>query len=246
MLAALSLGAGAVPASGADPQNGFKTKQPAMLAVGPNAPLGTEIKPIITVGDTIGGYRYEAIPDGISLIQSGKNEANVFVNHETSTVPFPYTAAPDTGQLAERLRQLAAQQADDPQRRCRPRRFHDHPEQCELPAILLETPRHDREQGSAGRSSSTTRKASTGSRRPVRPSPRRKRRRRRPPDRCRRGLRCERRRAPYKTIWGMGRLNHENNVAVPGYGKPSSCPGDDAFVTSNRPVAGLRVHREQC
>ena len=47
MLAALSLGAAAVPVSGADPQNGFKTKQPAMLAAGQGAPLGTEIKPII-------------------------------------------------------------------------------------------------------------------------------------------------------------------------------------------------------
>ena len=96
---------------GAEPQNGFKTKQPAMLAVGPDAPLGTEIKPIITVGDTIGGYRYEAIPDGISYMQSGKNEATVFVNHETSTVPVCLRKRPNTGELAKRLRQLAAEQA---------------------------------------------------------------------------------------------------------------------------------------
>ena len=93
MLAALSLGAAAVPVSGANPQHGFKTKQPAMLAAGPDAPLGTEIKPILTVGDRIGAYRYESIPDGISWIQSGKNQATVFVNHETSTVPFPYPVA---------------------------------------------------------------------------------------------------------------------------------------------------------
>ena len=36
----------------------------------------------------------------------------------------------------------------------------------------------------------------------------------------------------YKTIWGMGRLNHENNVAVPGYGKPVLLSGDDAFVSN--------------
>ena len=72
MLAALRSGCRAVPASGADPQNGFKTKQPAMLAAGPGAPLGTEIKPILTVGDTIGSYRYEAIPDGISCRRAGR------------------------------------------------------------------------------------------------------------------------------------------------------------------------------
>src|SRR5918993_5662529 len=83
-----------VSVAAAEPQNGFKTKQPPMLAVGPGAPAGTEIKPIITVGDTIGGYRFEAIPDGIAFLPSGTNAANVFVSHETSTVPFPYAATP--------------------------------------------------------------------------------------------------------------------------------------------------------
>ena len=45
--------------------------------------------PIITVGDTVGGNtRFEAIPDGISLDPNGKGTVNVYVNHETSTVPF--------------------------------------------------------------------------------------------------------------------------------------------------------------
>ena len=89
-----------------------------MLVPGPGAPLGTEIKPIITVGDTIGDYRFEAIPDGISYCQSGKNEATVLVNHETSTVPFPYAAAaPTISQLVQRLRQLPAERARHPQGR---------------------------------------------------------------------------------------------------------------------------------
>jgi Bacterial protein of unknown function (DUF839) len=33
-------------------------------------------------------------------------------------------------------------------------------------------------------------------------------------------------------IWGMGRLNHENAVPVPGYGKPVVLTGDDAFVSN--------------
>ena len=30
----------------------------------------------------------------------------------------------------------------------------------------------------------------------------------------------------------MGRLNHENNVAIPGYGKPVLLSGDDSFVSN--------------
>ena len=35
-----------------------------------------------------------------------------------------------------------------------------------------------------------------------------------------------------KPIWGMGRHNHENSVAVPGYGKPVVLSGDDSFVSN--------------
>ena len=35
-----------------------------------------------------------------------------------------------------------------------------------------------------------------------------------------------------KPIWGMGRHNHENSVAIPGYGHPVVLSGDDSFVTT--------------
>jgi hypothetical protein len=35
-----------------------------------------------------------------------------------------------------------------------------------------------------------------------------------------------------RPIWGMGRHNHENSVAVPGYGKPVVLSGDDSFVSN--------------
>ena len=89
--------AAALPFAAGAAQNGFKTLQPAMLVPGPGAPLETDIKPIITVGDDIGSYQYEAIPDGISWFASGKNTATVLVNHETSTVPFPYVIGGNTG-----------------------------------------------------------------------------------------------------------------------------------------------------
>ena len=42
----------------------------------------------------VGGYMFESIPDGISIDPNGKGTVDVFVNHETSTVPFPYSLTP--------------------------------------------------------------------------------------------------------------------------------------------------------
>jgi hypothetical protein len=77
----------------ADNDSGFKTSQPSMLT--PIA-AGVTAQPIMTVGDTLkSGYRFEAIPDGIALRTRGQGRVDLYVNHETSKVPFPYnTAAP--------------------------------------------------------------------------------------------------------------------------------------------------------
>ena len=87
------LSAGVVPATAAN--GGTKTSQAAMLtAVG----AGITVEPLITVGEAAGdeGYVFEAIPDGISLKTRGNGRVDVYVNHETSTVPFPYTPAAPT------------------------------------------------------------------------------------------------------------------------------------------------------
>jgi hypothetical protein len=221
--AAIVILASTVSAAAADPQNGFKTKQPAMLAAGPDAPVGTEIKPIITVGDTIGGYRYEAIPDGISLLQSGKNEAHVFVNHETSTVPFPYPVGAlndfDNAQASRLVIRKGGAILDASMiipsiagyhRFCssflgtsatgfsRPILFNneegiDWVNETGTQWPATEGADNAREIGAVVASDVTA--AGT----------------------------------PYKTIWGMGRLNHENSVGVPGYGKPVLLSGDDSF-----------------
>jgi len=78
--------------------DGFKTSRAAMLT-----PVkgGVEITPLLTVGDTLGsGYRFESIPDGISLDKHG-NKVNVLVNHETAKVPFPYVTAGPTAANSE-------------------------------------------------------------------------------------------------------------------------------------------------
>ena len=92
--------AGALPA-GADNDSGFHTSVPAMVT--PLAP-GGDVKPIISVGDSVRGYRFEAIPDGISFTLNGRGTMDVYVNHETSLVPFPATRSDFTNSLVSKLR----------------------------------------------------------------------------------------------------------------------------------------------
>jgi hypothetical protein len=89
----------AAVALGADNESGFETSQASMLT--PVA-AGVQIQPIITVGDTLNsGYRFEAIPDGISLRTRGQGRVDLYVNHETSKVPFPYNRAAPTAANSE-------------------------------------------------------------------------------------------------------------------------------------------------
>ena len=82
----------ATSALAVDP-NGFSTEQDPMLD---DVMVGVEISPILTVGDELpSGYRFEAIPDGISVRVGTGGQIELYVNHETSKVPFPFnTAAP--------------------------------------------------------------------------------------------------------------------------------------------------------
>ena len=90
------------PAGGrGDNNSGFHTAVPAMLT--PLAPDAT-VEPIISVGDTVRDYRFESIPDGISFTRNGRGTMDVYVNHETSLVPFPATRSDFTNSLVSKLR----------------------------------------------------------------------------------------------------------------------------------------------
>src|SRR6266511_1950370 len=91
----------ALPTGAADNNSGFHTALPALLT--PLAP-GSSVKPIISVGDTVRGYRFESIPDGISFTRNGRGTMDVYVNHETSLVPFPAMRSDFTNSLVSRLR----------------------------------------------------------------------------------------------------------------------------------------------
>jgi hypothetical protein len=86
--AALALTAVVTSAASADNNSGFQTSRPSMLTA---VKAGVQVTPLLTVGDTLSsGYRFEAIPDGISVMPRGQGRVDLLVNHETSKAPFPY------------------------------------------------------------------------------------------------------------------------------------------------------------
>ena len=232
--AALLLAASMPLAAGAAPQNGFKTKQPSMIALAPGSPLGTEIKPLITVGDTIGGYRFEAIPDGISYWQSGKNQATVLVNHETSTVPFPYRplgADPTTtnsfndfnnSELSELVirnggqilsAEMVIDSGDGYHRFCS--NFLATSDGFEDRSLLFTNEEGIdwvlEEPGAGGLAWEPGLEGAEGARQ------------------IGAVVAYDPETGDSRPIWGMGRHNHENSVAIPGYGYPVLLSGDDSF-----------------
>ena len=99
LAAAVALTAMVTSAASADNQSGFKTSGPSMLTA---VKAGVQVTPLLTVGDTLSsGYRFESIPDGISVMTRGEGRADLFVNHETSKVPFPYVTAGPTAANSE-------------------------------------------------------------------------------------------------------------------------------------------------
>ncbi len=88
LVATIIAGSAASPA-GAAPSQGFLTSTPAMLSLAPGLPSGAWVQPLISSGDHLGSFVFEGIPDGVGLRPSGASgQVEVYVNHEQSTVPF--------------------------------------------------------------------------------------------------------------------------------------------------------------
>lgn len=209
-------------------RDGFKTTQTAMLA--PVAP-GARVEPIITVGETLrNGYRFESIPDGVAIRARGGDRADVFVNHETSTVPFPFTfpGAPTEGQQNDfRNAEVSSLSFDEDDasvlRGEMVIRTEEGYQRFCSSYLATEREGFDRDilftneeavdwvnrEGRAWPATvgdAAARQAGVV----VAYDPRNGRR---------------------KPIWGMGRLNHENSVAVP-HRKLVVLTGDDTFVSN--------------
>jgi hypothetical protein len=92
-IAVVALVAGLPGTSGAG--SGYLTPQPPMLTLDASAPAGSELVAIINSGDELSnGFLFEGIPDGIGVMPGAElGTVDAFVNHEQSHVPFPATLA---------------------------------------------------------------------------------------------------------------------------------------------------------
>ena len=228
LLAAGSLTAATATVASADDEDGFKTSQGAMLtAVKP----GTTVEPIITVGETLpGGYRFESIPDGIALRERNNDRAEVFVNHETSTVPFPFTfpGAPteanqndfDNAQLSRLFLteagrvvrgSYAIESAAGYQRFCS-NYLATEREGFDRPLLFTNEEAIDWVNRSGKAWPATIGDPAARQAGVV--------------------VAYDPRTGRHRPIWGMGRHNHENSVAVPDFKKLVVLSGDDPFVSN--------------
>jgi hypothetical protein len=203
--------------SAKSPNSGFLTSAPPMLK-----PLvrGVTVKPIITVGDHVGSYRFEAIPDGIAIDPRGGDRLDIYVNHETSTVPFPLPPAGladfDNAQLSHLVLKagsakvlsgsLVIDSSSNYQRFCS--NFFAGAAQGFSRNLVLtneETSDFVNRTGTAWPPGPGAEQAGVV----VAYDPAT-------------GL--------HRSIYGMGRMNHENAVAIPGFGKAVLVTGDDTFA----------------
>ena len=79
----------ALPA-GSLANNGYLTPQAPFLTLDPGVPSGSSLTAIINSGDVVNGFLFEGIPDGIGLAPNPDDGGtlDVFVAHEQTTVPF--------------------------------------------------------------------------------------------------------------------------------------------------------------
>ncbi len=216
-----------------DNESGFKTARPSMLT-----PImaGVTATPLLTTGDVLpSGYRYEAVPDGISLRTRGQGWVDLFINQETSKVPFPYnTATPtllngendfDNAQVSQLILNqhsagvlngsFAISSSSGYQRFCS--NYLATAKEGFTRDILFtneESPDYVLRQ--------------TASWPPALNSP----------DQRESGLviALDVKTGKHQPIFGMGRHNHENNIPIPGYGYPVVLSGDDTFTSG--PLTG--------
>jgi hypothetical protein len=230
-LLALSIAVVAAGTAGAAGDPGFKTSQPSMLTQGDRSDV--EFTPILTVGETLGSYRFEAIPDGISLIRRTQQKVDVYVNHETSLVAFPYVAAgptalnsqndfdnsqvsqlslnPETAGVIQASMAIAS--SENYQRFCS-NYLATRAEGFSRPTLFTNEEAQD-----------WVFRSGTAWEKPIAPGTA-------GAEQAGVTVAHDIRSGKSKTIYGMGRLNHENSVALPGFDGVAVISGDDTFSTS--------------
>ena len=226
LLAVLATGAAA-----GNNDSGFKTSAAKML----DGRNGWSTEAIISVGDTLpGGYTFEAIPDGIAIGNvNGQGTVDILVNHELSPVPFPATRQDGLNATVSQLRlnqhsagvlkgDYVIPQSAGYQRFCS--NFVVGAEHG-FDRTLLFTNEEARD--------IVLRQADPWHQPGVQLSE---------PGAEQAGVvvAYDVKSGAFRSIYGMGRHNHENSVGVPGYGYPVVLSGDDTF---DAPASQLYLYK---
>ena len=198
------------------------------------APGGSAL-PIITVGEMVEGWRFEAIPDGISLVEKNKAVVDIYVNHETSLVPFPLSTSA-SGWLPTSQGNGSQNDYDNAQL-SRIRLHRGSAGVLDGEYVIPSSANYQRfcsnfmatsEQGFDRDILFTNEEATdfvsrTGTAYPAIPATEP------PAEQAGVVVAYDVKSGAYKTIYGMGRHNHENSVAIPGYDDLVILSGDDTF-----------------
>jgi hypothetical protein len=75
------------PASGA---SGFLTAKAPYITLDPGVPAGSSVKALLSVGEDAGvsGFTFQGLPDGVGIVPGAGSTVDVYVAHEETTVPF--------------------------------------------------------------------------------------------------------------------------------------------------------------
>lgn len=221
----------ATAAAAGNNDSGFKTSAAKML----DGRNGWSTEAIISVGDALpGGYTFEAIPDGIAIGNvNGQGTVDILVNHELSPVPFPATRQDGLNATVSQLRlhqhsagvlkgDYVIPQSAGYQRFCS--NFVVGAEQG-FNRTLLFTNEEARD--------IVLRRADSWHQPGVQLSE---------PGAEQAGVvvAYDVKSGAFRSIYGMGRHNHENSVGVPGYGYPVVLSGDDTF---DAPASQLYLYK---
>jgi hypothetical protein len=218
---AATLAGAAAAAPGGQGNAGFRTTVPSMVVPGADAPAGVVIDPIISVGDALGsGFVFDSIPDGISFVERGQGRVDLYVNHETSLVPFPGTLTDFSNSHVDLLalnrhsggvlHGSDAIPSDANYQRFCSNFLATAAEGFDRPILFTNEEATDvvNREGLAWPAD-----PAFGSQ----------------PEQAGVVVALDIKSGEYRTIYGMGRHNHENSVAIPGFDDLVVLSGDDTF-----------------
>jgi hypothetical protein len=189
---------------------------------------GVELNPLVSVGDRLAdGYVFESIPDGIAVHKQSDNVAHLYVNHELSLVPFPVGFSDTANAMLSKIT-FNKQQNDvtagtvvipstaNFQRFCSNFIALTKAQGFGRPVVLTNE-------------EATDRVNRTGSAWPPGPNS----------EQAGVVVAYDVKNNAYKAVYSMGRHNHENAVAIPGYKVSVILSGDDTF---NAPASQLYMY----